>query len=319
MKKLSVLLLVLVLVLALASCGVIELPANEDFADAALKAAYEVTEFEVSEDFKLANTVTDAAGHTYNVVWTSSDERVLAVTNGEKEATVKVTPSYFGEMVVTLTGTITEGEVTAEVKLTYTVPGVTCTHEYEITRTEEPNCGVDGLQAYRCKHCGRQYMETLFATGAHDYQFTEVVAPAATSHGYTLYTCTVCEQTKTEDTTHAFVYEYSYADPTCTEEGLHLMICYVCATKGVLNYDETNPDTFITIPATGHDFSVEVEVVAPGCGTNGYTVYGCANCDATENRDEVPATSTHDFSVFVETGAPTCTSDGYTTYKCVNC
>ena len=45
-----------------------------------------------------------------------------------------------------------------------------------------------------------------------------------------------------------------------------------------------------TIPALGHDFSVKGETVAPTETEEGYTIYQCSRCDATEHRDIVPAT-----------------------------
>ncbi|MGM9639791.1 MAG: S8 family serine peptidase [Faecousia sp.] len=44
------------------------------------------------------------------------------------------------------------------------------------------------------------------------------------------------------------------------------------------------------IAALGHDFSVKGETVAPTETEEGYTVYKCSRCDATEHRDIVPAT-----------------------------
>ncbi len=314
MKKLSVLLLAIVLVVALASCGMVEMPANTEAAQDALYAAYSVTEFEVADDFTLANTVVDEYGHVYNITWTSSNADVLTVTNGADKATVKVTSTYFVET-VTLTGTITEGEVTASIALTYRVASVACAHEYEIIRTDAPTCCDDGLQAYECKKCGRRYMETLFATGEHTFVFTETVEPAAKAHGYDLYTCSVGGTTEKRNTTHAYAATYQVVEPTCTEGGYTVMVCYVCYQNGVLEYIITD-----VVEPLGHDFTVKGETVAPTCTEDGYTVYKCAECDATENRDVVPATgNAHAFAATETVVAPTCAEDGYTVYKCANC
>ena len=38
-------------------------------------------------------------------------------------------------------------------------------------------------------------------------------------------------------------------------------------------------------PLAAHSYTVKQDTVAPGCTTPGYTVYKCATCDLTENRD----------------------------------
>ena len=38
-------------------------------------------------------------------------------------------------------------------------------------------------------------------------------------------------------------------------------------------------------PLAAHSYTVKQDTVAPGCTTSGYTVYKCATCDLTENRD----------------------------------
>ena len=111
------------------------------------------------------------------------------------------------------------------------------------------------------------------------------------------------------------------------------------------------------IEALGHDFSIQQETVAPTCTEEGYTIYRCSRCGATEHRDVVPATGHtgelrdareatctesgytgdtycsvcgvllqrgesipplgHDYEDVVI--APTCTEDGYTEHTCTRC
>ena len=428
MKKLSLMLLALVLVLALASCGLFEMPANTEAAQAALDAAFSTKEAEVTENFTLETKLTDEFGHEYEIVWTSSNEQVATVEGGavkvtpnyfndvtftltgtvtEEEVTasivlsytvpasaslqetldaafaqrefevtennftlpavlaeegkysvaivwtssnetvatvdganVTVTPSYYEDSTFTLTGTVTEGASTATVVLTYAVPQATCTHEYEVVTTVAPTCTAEGWESYRCKHCGRRYMITLFmlphdyelvetvaATCAadgyeayvctvcegekvetlealpHTWEFVETVEATDTSHGYDLYVCTVCEAEAYDKVVHVYNYEAEqYTTPaTCTEDGERVMFCYACLLEGAQNY------VWETIPATGHSFTVQGETVAPTCIAAGYTVYGCANegCEETENRDEVAATGEH-----VDTDDCICDTEG---------
>ena len=67
-----------------------------------------------------------------------------------------------------------------------------------------------------------------------------------------------------------------------------------------------------------HSFTVVQSTVAATCTAGGYTVYKCANCDATETRDRTNAAG-HSFTVAQSTVAATCTAGGYTVYKCANC
>ena len=66
--------------------------------------------------------------------------------------------------------------------------------------------------------------------------------------------------------------------PKCEETGLtegkHCLAC------GEVLVAQT------VVDALGHDY-VAGNVVAPGCETDGYTIYDCSRCEATENRDVV--------------------------------
>ena len=58
-----------------------------------------------------------------------------------------------------------------------------------------------------------------------------------------------------------------------------------CEETGVMKYTCSCGDTYEdSIPAKGHDFAAG-EVVPPTLFSNGYTVYTCTRCGATENRD----------------------------------
>lgn len=312
---------------------------GQKLADAAVEAAFAEKEFTATESFKLADKLVDAKGNEYALTWVSSDENLLKV-NG---ANVEVAPNYFGDAVVTLTGTATKGQVSATVVLTYTVPGTECEHDYELFMRNDPTCTEFGNESYRCKDCGRTYMlsipvlphnfvvtdevvaptceedgYTVYACTVcgtekkddfvdalgHDWALTETVEAQPTAHGYNLYTCGNCEG-EAEEILHAFVYEYEYIPATCTEPGTNVMICYVCATQGTLIYDPEDPNAFITVPATGHTPAEFVETVAPTCTEVGYDVYTCENCDETVKINEVPATGVH-----VDTDDCICDYDG---------
>ncbi len=100
---------------------------------------------------------------------------------------------------------------------------------------------------------------------------------------------------------------------TCTETGLEDgSKCSVCG-KVLVEQEVIN--------ALGHDF-VAGEVVAPKCEEQGYTIYDCSRCDATENRDYVVALG-HKFDKEVAEDkylatAATCTAKA-TYYKSCSC
>ena len=70
---------------------------------------------------------------------------------------------------------------------------------------------------------------------------------------------------------------------TCTKDGSYDEVVYCTVCKAEISRVSK------TIPALGHDFSVKGETVAPTQTEEGYTVYQCSRCDATEHRDIVPA------------------------------
>lgn len=85
---------------------------------------------------------------------------------------------------------------------------------------------------------------------------------------------TICTHEKTE--------LKNVKEATCTEPGYTgYEICTVCGETLKKGQE---------IPALGHDFSVKGETVAPTETEEGYTIYQCSRCDATEHRDIVPAT-----------------------------
>ncbi len=73
------------------------------------------------------------------------------------------------------------------------------------------------------------------------------------------------------------------------------------------------------IPQLEHSYTEVQEIVAPGCTEDGYTIYKCATCDATEQRDPVTAIGEHSWNDGEVTTDPACTEDGVLTYTCSVC
>lgn len=156
-----------------------------------------------------------------------------------------------------------------------------CTHENVATIAAIPaTCITTGYtEGTRCKDCGK------WLTGH------EVIAKDATVHA-------------------GPVVDVEAVEATCTATGTKAGTkCSACGA--VISGCEVKD-------ALDHAFNVEVETVAPTCTAEGYTVYKCERCDATEKRDFIP--SSGHTPVAVSGKAPTCTETGLTDgVKCSVC
>ena len=96
-------------------------------------------------------------------------------------------------------------------------------------------------------------------------------------------------------------------EPTETTPGVRTFTCDVChATRTE------------TIPATGaHDYQF-TKNVAPTCTADGYDLYTCSGCGATEKRNSKPALG-HKWDSGTVTTEPTETTPGERTYTCTVC
>ena len=96
-------------------------------------------------------------------------------------------------------------------------------------------------------------------------------------------------------------------EPTENEPGVRTFTCDVCrATRTE------------TIPATGEHTFVFTKNIAPACTTEGYDLYTCSGCGATEKRNSKPALG-HKWDSGTVTTEPTETAPGVRTYTCTVC
>ena len=96
-------------------------------------------------------------------------------------------------------------------------------------------------------------------------------------------------------------------EPTETTPGVRTFTCAVChATRTE------------TIPATGEHTFVFTRNVAPTCTADGYDLYTCSGCGATEKRNSKPALG-HKWDNGTVTTEPTETTPGVRTYTCTVC
>ena len=96
-------------------------------------------------------------------------------------------------------------------------------------------------------------------------------------------------------------------EPTENEPGVRTFTCTICG--------QTRTET---IPATGvHDYQF-TKNVAPTCTADGYDLYTCSGCGATEKRNLTDAAG-HKWDGGTVTTAPTETTPGVRTYTCTVC
>lgn len=96
-------------------------------------------------------------------------------------------------------------------------------------------------------------------------------------------------------------------EPTENEPGVMTYTCVICSMT------KTSP-----IPATGEHTFVFTRTIAPTCTTEGYDLYTCSDCGATEKRNVKPALG-HKWDDGKVTTEPTEKDPGVMTYTCVIC
>ena len=96
-------------------------------------------------------------------------------------------------------------------------------------------------------------------------------------------------------------------EPTEKDPGVMTYTCVICSMT------KTSP-----IPATGEHTFVFTKTIAPACTTEGYDLYTCSGCGATEKRNVKPALG-HKWDDGKVTTEPTEKDPGVMTYTCVIC
>ncbi len=184
-----------------------------------------------------------------------------------------------------------------------------------IENNVEPDCENDGsydsvIYCSVCKAAGEpaelsRNKVTVEKTG-HNYTSEVTKEPTCTEKGERTYTCQ-------NDTTHTYTEDIAplgHIDDNgdgrcdrCTtlicdhkDQGTHVTdkvdaTCENDGYTGDIRCDKCNEIVQIgsTVNKLGHAFTEKVETVDPTCTADGYTTYKCSRCDATEDRDTVPA------------------------------
>ena len=129
------------------------------------------------------------------------------------------------------------------------------------------------------------------------------------------YTLPKDEEHSCPPSDHIHTWSTSYTvdvEPTCIAVGLKSYHCTLCG--------RSNPDSVVTIPATGvHIWSEEyTEDILPNCTTSGTQSHHCIMCDAIQPGSEVEAPPRHTWEYVVDV-QPTCVTTGSKSYHCTVC
>lgn len=164
-----------------------------------------------------------------------------------------------------------------------------CTHSFGgWTVTVTPTCAAEGSRTRTCALCNETETETLGKDAANHTGGTEIrnaVSATCTAEGYTGDTCCLGCGAKLADgasvpmAAHAFGEWTLTAAATCSKKGAEKRACKNCPAE------ETRETA---LDKTAHSFTAGAKV-EPTCTGEGYTVYKCAGCSATESRDRVSA------------------------------
>ena len=275
--------------------------AGEDRRDCTVCDAYEtvvtnaLNHLEVSHEAK-APTCTEPGWDAY-------------VTCSRCDYTTKVEKAALGhteETIPAVDATCTETGLTAGVKcsvcgkiLTEQTVVDALGHTEETIPAVDATCTETGLTAgVKCSVCGEiiTAQKVVDALG-HNYVGVETKAPTCTEAGVMTYTCSNdADHTYTEEIP---MIEHDWAEADCTKPST----CKSCGAESGT--------------AIGHSYTRVVKTVAKTCTTDGYTVYGCVRCDATETRDIVAASHT---LTSVDAQPATCEDKGWDAYEyCSEC
>ncbi len=158
------------------------------------------------------------------------------------------------------------------------------------TEAKAQTCKDDGnIEYWYCSACDKYYSDEACTTAI---ALADTVIKADGVHKYTNY-----------------VYNN---DANCTENGTKTATCdYGCGATNTID----DPDH--TADGTTHDY-VFTKTVDSTCTTDGYDLYTCSRCSATENRNTV--TAAHSYGELIAKVNATCTAEGTIAhYTCSVC
>lgn len=118
----------------------------------------------------------------------------------------------------------------------------------------------------------------------HSFSKGDVVGPTCKEGGYTWYICACGKKEKrepTESNPHVWGRWQEIRSPTCTAEGIKSRACTVCGVQ-----------QSTTIDRSAHNYTL-IQTIAPTQYAEGYDLYRCAVCQATDKRNTIPQLKTN--------------------------
>lgn len=184
-------------------------------------------------------------------------------------------------------------------------------HDYELIKTVDATCTVNGYKEYKCNNCEDSYKTTITKLN-HDYSEKIITPVSCTTDGLKELTCNRehCKDHKTEiikSNGHDYKLLNTVA-PICGTDGYKEYQCSKCKNT----YKET-------LTKLTHNYKL-IKTVNATCSVDGYKEYECSNCkDA--YRETINKTNVHDYDMTKEINRveSTCKTNGYIEYKCKNC
>ena len=294
---------------------------NHDFKAAIVEATCETAGYTVYTCASCNETYRDnyvsALGHDYKATFT---------WNGFESATVVLVCEHDNTHVIeglnaSIVSRYTKVSCTENSEIVYTATavynGVTYTdskadvsvealgHDWYISKTIDPSCGVEGKRIYACSRC-EETKEEAIAALEHNFVLTSIENPTCTESGKNIYTCLNCSETKEElirPLDHDW-YLSETIDPSCGVEGKYIYACSRC--------EQTKEEP---IAALEHNF-VLASIENPTCTKEGKTIYTCIRCG---DSYEEPIEALGHEMVQVNVIEPTCTEEGKIIYACSRC
>ncbi len=194
-----------------------------------------------------------------------------------------------------------------------TVENPPAAHNFVWVTVKENTCTENGIDVYKCKHCGQESRSIETAAHGHLYERDVVILePTCTENGTKADRCVYCEDTINEAGIAPVGHDYDNRhyqvtkEPSCAETGTADVICTVCGDARE-----------IELAKTEHTMSTEwSEVSAATCTLPGCEEGVCRYCGPVER--EIPATG-HTVSSWVNVKPASCDEEGLRTGYCSVC
>lgn len=200
-------------------------------------------------------------------------------------------------------------------KLTTTIPATG--HRYELVKTTDATCEMDGAKYYECQNegCDSAYSEPIKATG-HTAGPWEVLEPATDlKEGIKVKYCTKCDVElergviEQEEHIHDYDTELERQEATCTEDGYIKRQCRCddIDTEVLAKYNHQPTEWVVAKEPTYTEMGVEEE--------------RCTHCNAVVSTRNIPVLAHECEYEYSEANSkqPTCTEDGYNVSICKFC